>query len=246
VNSLALVAALALASLGSGCFSVRVGRADLAAAGVKHDKPTLGIVASVAPLENLANDSDVNADTVFALSKSWLTVLDESHLFKNVYTTAEAPDADVRFEGSVKKVSIYQNYWYITAWILGCGYFTAIIALLGFPYCTENGDIRLDIKAIDGRTGAIIARYETEWDETLIYNIWSQKDAMETFYAKPKKAVQEVCSKGVQALLADYAKYEAIARAKTPAPPAPPVSSASTSANPSTSPTGADPPKPAQ
>ena len=75
------------------CFSVKVGRADYAGAAVKHDKAPLPIVASLAPLGNASGDSDVNADTLIVLSKSWLTVLDESHIFKNVYTSAEAPDA---------------------------------------------------------------------------------------------------------------------------------------------------------
>lgn len=238
-----MVAVAAAALAASGCSYTSIVRGDLAKDGVKNQRPPIALTASVAPVVNRTN---VTSDACFAFSKSYLTVLEKTAMFEGTYAEVELPDADVKFQPTLKKVEVYQNNWYLASWvILGVatfGLFPGIGALLGLPYSTESGYVALEVRALDGKTGSVIATYDTVWEDTLVFNIYNSGSVnKETFYVQPWRAVQAGCGRSVEAILADYPKYEAIARARSGAPPPPPAPGP-TAAQPN--PPGSAPPSP--
>jgi hypothetical protein len=137
----------------------------------------------------------------------------------------------VRFEGTLRKCVIYENNWWLASWVvLGVatfGIFPGVGALFGLPYNTENGDIRLIVRAID-RKGSVVATYETDWDTTLIYNIYNTSSTRaRSIYERPNRAVQAALHQNVAKIVADESRYAQIAAAKAqPAPGSEPTATA--------------------
>jgi hypothetical protein len=218
---LSIAIALSLPLL-SGCWSAEITRGDLAKKGIRFEEAPAPITVSVAGFKNLRGGGDPSSDNLaYAVSRSFLTVLDETRLFQGVYTEAEAPDSEVRFEGSIGKVSIYQNNWWIALWVVtGCatfGLFPGIGALLGLPYASESGRIDLEVRAIERRSGSVVATYETEWSDSWYLNVYNSGDhSKESFYLEPKRAMQAAMNETVERIKGDIGRYRAIEKAKPP------------------------------
>lgn len=206
-------------TLGPGCSYAKITRGDVATEGAKYGQRPLPLTVAVAAFEDRTG-GDIEPDTLFAVSKSWLTVLDKTGIFKNVYTDVEAPEADVKFQGSVYKCQVYENNWWLASWIVigvaTFGIFPALGAVFGLPYNTENGAIRVEVRAVDGKTGAPIASYPTDWSLTLVYNIYNTSSTRErSIYERPGRAMQAAMGESITAVVADQAKYAAVAAGKT-------------------------------
>jgi hypothetical protein len=129
------LAAAALAA--AGCSSeATLEKSHIVTKGVAASGPPLPLTVAVAPFTDGTGDPRPAQD-LYVFSASYLNALDDSRLFQGVYAEVEAPGSDLRIEGTVKEVDIYQsNLWFLTWVVLGIatfGLFPGLGALLGLP-----------------------------------------------------------------------------------------------------------------
>lgn len=234
VRRLVLLALALAAPLASGCWYAEISRGDLAKTGIKFEGAPLPITAAVDSFKFEKSGKEAEA-IQFIISKSFLTALDETRMFQGVYTEAEAPDSEVRFQGTVKKVSIYQNDWWIL--LIGAtavatfGIFPGVGLLLGLPYSSEHGTMRFEVRATDRRSGSLIATYDIDWDDSWFLNIYNSGEHQdESFFLQPKRASQAAMNEALGEITRDVERYRSVKPnppAQDEAPPEPPAPPAS-------------------
>jgi hypothetical protein len=224
-----LVLALALLA---GCSSqAHLVKANIVTKGLASGGAApLPLTVAIAPFTDASGDAKPEPDRCFIFSTSYLNALDDSRMFQGVYAEVEAPQSDLRIEGTVKEVDIYEsNLWFVTWVVLGVatfGLFPGIGAVLGLPYGTHVGSIELEARLVARSSGAVVSVYKTEWDDSLHLNIYNDAKAKGDFYNDPKVAMQAVMDDQMRQIAADLEKIRRAVPAKPPPapPPAPPPS----------------------
>jgi hypothetical protein len=235
------VLALSFALL-AGCSSqAPFVKAHIVTKGMPSAAPALPLTVAVTSFVDATGDKRPEPDRCYIYSTSYLNALEDSRLFQGVYAEVEAPQSELRVEGTIRDSDVNEsNLWFVTWVVTGVatfGLFPGIGALLGLPYATHNGSIELETRLVARSTGAIVATYHTEWDDKLLLNIYNDAKAKNDFYNNPKVAMQAVMDDQMRQIAADREKIRAAV------PPAAPPKSSMTATPPAEPPPPVPPPR---
>lgn len=216
-----------LASLAAaGCFSqAHMVKANIVTKGVVSNAPALPLTVAVAAFVDSTGDKKPEPDRCYIYTASYVNALDDSRVFQGVYAEVEAPQSDLRIEGTIKESNIYDSSVWFGTWIITgiatFGLFPGIGALLGLPYGSHNAYMELETRLIARNTGAVVATYKTEWSDTLHLNIYNDDKAKGDYYNNPKVALQAVMDDQMRKIAGDVEKIKHAVPPKAPPPPPP-------------------------